>query len=207
MRRRVAKAGRLGTDGDILRVGKRLRSLRAARGLSLTEMKARSGLAIGTISQIERGLYPPSKRTASVLMATLGLPIEWLFDGPQTPAEGGILRRSGQGRRIELEKDIVKELLNPDLGGTLELLLVTIGPHGTSGEIQYSHAGEEAGYVLSGELELFVEDQRFLLGPGDSFSFSSVRPHRFGNGGATETIVIWAITPPLYQGTTSADAS
>ncbi|MEM1302435.1 MAG: cupin domain-containing protein, partial [Pseudomonadota bacterium] len=67
-----------------------------------------------------------------------------------------------------------------------------------SGAEPYTHKGEEAGIVLQGELELQIGDQVFLLKSGDSFGFPSAIPHRYGNPGDVETIVIWAVTPPTY---------
>ena len=59
-------------------------------------------------------------------------------------------------------------------------------------------AGEEAGVVVRGRLELWVDGKRFDLQPGDSFGFPSTLPHRYSNPGPDEAEVIWAITPPTY---------
>ena len=56
----------------------------------------------------------------------------------------------------------------------------------------------EAGVVVSGSLELWIGERRFLLSEGDSFGFPSSVPHRYTNPGPSEAIVIWAVTPPSY---------
>jgi mannose-6-phosphate isomerase-like protein (cupin superfamily) len=61
-----------------------------------------------------------------------------------------------------------------------------------------SHDGEEAGILMSGQLEIWIDGKNFLLGQGDSFAFKSTLPHRYQNPGPTEAVVIWAITPPSY---------
>ncbi|MGB6489486.1 MAG: cupin domain-containing protein, partial [Steroidobacteraceae bacterium] len=61
-----------------------------------------------------------------------------------------------------------------------------------------SHAGEEAGVVVRGRLELWVDGQSVVLETGDSFGFESTRPHRYRNPGSEETEIVWAITPPSY---------
>ncbi|BBU44885.1 hypothetical protein PPTS312_28000 [Pseudomonas putida] len=71
-------------------------------------------------------------------------------------------------------------------------------PPGTYSQQSYSHEGEEAGYLLSGSFELWVGERHFQLGEGDSFSFSSQEPHRYGNPGEVDAVVIWVITPPTF---------
>ena len=61
-----------------------------------------------------------------------------------------------------------------------------------------SHSGEEAGVVIRGRLELWVDGRTVTLEAGDSFGFKSELPHRYRNPGPDETEVIWAITPPSY---------
>ncbi|MDY7700431.1 cupin domain-containing protein, partial [Pseudomonas aeruginosa] len=71
-------------------------------------------------------------------------------------------------------------------------------PPGTYSQQSYSHEGEEAGYILSGIFELWVGDRHFQLREGDSFSYSSQEPHRYGNPGDSDTLVLWVITPPTF---------
>ena len=62
----------------------------------------------------------------------------------------------------------------------------------------HAHHGEEAGIVLRGKLELWVDGKVFLLEAGDSFGFPSTLAHRYRNPDTEEAEVIWAITPPSY---------
>jgi quercetin dioxygenase-like cupin family protein len=59
-----------------------------------------------------------------------------------------------------------------------------------------SHAGEEAGLVIRGRLEVTVGDQVAVLGPGEAYFFESRVPHRFRNPGDEVCIVVAAATPP-----------
>ena len=60
------------------------------------------------------------------------------------------------------------------------------------------HEGEEGGIVLSGRLEVTVDDERRILGPGDAYYFESRRPHRFRCVGPVPCEVISACTPPTF---------
>ena len=78
------------------------------------------------------------------------------------------------------------------------MLLSTIEPGSDSED--YFHDGAEAGYVLSGTLDLWVSGRHFRLHEGDSFSFKSTDVHRCANPGEVPVRVIWVITPPHYWG-------
>ncbi len=91
---------------------------------------------------------------------------------------------------------IHEELLSPNLSGPLEMLLSVIEPGADSGF--YSHDGVEGGYVMTGTLDLWIDDKLFKLEKGDSFSFESTTSHRCANTGDTPCQVIWVITPPHY---------
>ena len=89
-------------------------------------------------------------------------------------------------------------MLTPTTPGALQMLLVTLQPGGSSGPEHYTHRGEEAGLVLSGALELFIEDERFLLKEGDTFRFKSTQPHRVANAGGKVSTGMWVASAPGY---------
>ena len=182
-------------------VGAQLRALRRARGLSLQQVADATDLSVGLISQVERGLSSPSVRALRSLADALGVTVGWLFHhgSPPPPEEAGIVLRQRHRRRMEFNGgEVTKELLSPDLDGQLEILVVKVVPGGSSGGVPYTHAGEEGGVVLEGELDLWVEDKLYRLAPGDSFRFLSTRPHHFANPGRVPAKVLWVITPPSY---------
>jgi quercetin dioxygenase-like cupin family protein len=106
--------------------------------------------------------------------------------------------RQNRRRQIRFDAGVSDFLLTPSLKSELELLMTTLAPGATSGKRPYSHDGEEAGILMSGQLEIWIDGKNFLLGQGDSFAFKSTLPHRYQNPGTTEAVVIWAITPPSY---------
>ncbi len=192
------------TGPDITGLGRgaRIRSLRQSRGLSLQQLSDASGVSIGMISSLERDLLPPSMHSLTQLAQALRVPLGWLFEqtvDEREPPDGIVLHRD-RGLKIDFGNGITKKLLNPEISGNLELLLVVLEPYSTSGPESYAHGGEEGGYVVKGQLLIWVDGVEYRMNAGDSFHFQSSRSHRFLNPGATETHVIWAITPPLYQG-------
>lgn len=182
-------------------LGVQLRQRRRIKDLTLIELSQQSGLSVGLLSQIERGLSSPSLKSMTQICAALGIPLSWLFDsGPtENPAEKGLVVRRGSRRRLDLGAyGVTKELLSPDLGGEMQIYLVSIRPGGQSGPEPYTHRGEEGGLVLAGTLELTVDGRIVVLYEGDSFRFSSSLAHRFTNPGSTQANVVWANSLAFY---------
>ncbi len=180
-------------------LGAEIRGLRKARNLTLIQLAATSGLSVGYLSMVERQKAMPSIKALMSIAQALGVTIGWFFEADAVhPQERGLVVRRSRRRRIDYSTGIVDELLSPSLKGSIELVLCRMAPGATSGEEPYSHASEEAGMVVRGRLELWVDGQSVLLETGDSFGFESTRPHRYRNPGPDETEVVWAITPPSY---------
>jgi transcriptional regulator with XRE-family HTH domain len=177
-------------------VGMRLRDLRRKANLSLETVASRSGLSVGFLSQIERGLSSPSLRVLATLADIFGVGIAALF-GNQANDGGsphGVIIRATERAELKLWRSgISKQLLNPaGSDGKLNLFLVYMEPGGSTGDELYTHDGEEAGLVLEGEMILTVDAETWRLKTGDSFRFASRRPHRFSNPAKrAKAVVLW----------------
>ena len=180
-------------------IGRDIRGLRKARGVTLAEVAEASGLSVGYLSLLERDRATPSIKALHAVSRALGVTISWFFEANDVPeAERDLVVRRARRRRLDYSAGVVDELLSPSLTGALELLSCRFPPGASSGEEPYTHTGEEAGVVIRGRLELWVDSRTVTLEAGDSFGFKSALPHRYRNPGPDEAEVIWAITPPSY---------
>jgi transcriptional regulator with XRE-family HTH domain len=64
-------------------LGKRLKELREAAGLTQQDVAFRSGLSISIVSQIEQGLKDPRVSTVKALATALGVDAGALIDGQE----------------------------------------------------------------------------------------------------------------------------
>jgi transcriptional regulator with XRE-family HTH domain len=202
----IPEGGGTVTDPVDRAVGQRLRVLRRARGLSLEAIAARTGLSIGFLSQVERGLSSPSLKVLALLADTLQIGIGGLFEpAPKEPEADPIVVFEKDRPELQLWRaGITKQLLTPP-GGTqgMSLFHMVLKPGASTGDELFSHDGEEAGLVLEGRLTLVVETRTLQLSAGDSFRFESRRPHRFGNPRARgRAVVLWVnVLGPSQPGT------
>ena len=179
-------------------VGNAIRALRKSRGLTLTELSLALGRSVGWLSQIERGVSEPAIRDLRKIAAYFGLPLGFFFSNDEAPADerGWIVRAAARRPLGGGEDGLVEELLSPDLGGSFELVRSVFAP-GTALPEPHNRQTEEAGYVVSGALEIELGGRWFRLEAGDSFRFKA-EPFRWRNTGKQEAVVIWAISPPAY---------
>lgn len=186
------------TQSDGL-IGAKLRGLRQTQKMTLAEVSAVTGISVGHLSQLERDLVSPSIKTLHDISRALGVNISWFFT-PEAPVdrESQFVVRADQRRHISYADGIDDYQLNSPAVRQIGLLYSTFEAGSSSGDSPYTHEGEEAGYVISGCLELWIEGVTILIKAGDSFSFPSHRPHRYRNPGRSRATVLWAMTPPSY---------
>lgn len=179
-------------------IGKRLRLLRKIRQRPLQTIAAETGLSIGLISQIERGLSSPSVKHLMALGQALGVSISWFFDDAAAldPSEAPLVVRRETRRQLSMDHgDVRKELLSPDGGHAQQrVFLLTVEPGGNSGKGLYAHDGEVCGVLLSGALHLWIGKQKLVLREGDSFAIPRDAMRRFVNPDPrAPSILVWSI--------------
>src|ERR1700730_4254908 len=72
------------------------------------------------------------------------------------------------------------------------------GPFGILGAVPLGTSLGSAQFDCGGRLEVTVDSERRILGPGDAYYFESRRPHRFRCVGAKPCELISACTPPTF---------
>ncbi|OZI66391.1 XRE family transcriptional regulator [Bordetella genomosp. 11] len=179
-------------------LGEQLRQLRKGQGRSLADVAQACGMSLGLLSQIERGLSSISVKTLHALSRELNVSPDTLLRNSEwdETASGGNVERAGAHRMVRIdEKGIAKEVVTPPAARTMDLCRISIAPGGSTGDDLFvTDKGEQVGVVLSGLLELRIEDRVMLLRAGDSFCYASRTPRRWRNPGDTRTEVIWAIS-------------
>jgi len=199
----AAEKPETGMNG-ILSLGAEIRALRKVKGLTLTEFAEATGKSIGYLSQVERDITKPSHVVLQQISEALGFEVGWFFPPGDDvdPREQRYIVRSRNRRRIAYSdigytdyQGMSDYLLSTNVEGSMAMGLTRLEPEGSTGDDAYTHAGEEAGYVLEGAVELTIDGETFALEPGDSYSFPSSLPHRFYNPGGSQAVFVWVITP------------
>lgn len=186
--------------GDVPRVnvGQRLREQRMDRGLTIRDLAQKSGLNVNTLSMIENGKASPSIETLQQLSYALEMPIVAFFEDT-TPEREIVHHKACQRPVFSFAHGILEDLGAGMSRRGAETLLVMLNPHSDSGENPIVHTGRETVYCLEGKITYIVDDQTFVLEPGDSLLFEAHLPHRMQNTGAIPTRALIVLCPSDEQ--------
>lgn len=198
---RKRATGSTKAEAEAQQLGRQIRDLRRLKDVTLEVLAGRISRSIGYVSQVERGKSALTIPALQEIADALGVQIGWFFQSRHAadPEEAGLVVRKENRRRLHFPgSGIEEELLSPSLSGQLEMILTTFQPGSTTGHRDRVRRGEEAGYVVSGSLDLIVDGKRLRLEEGDSFAFTRTGPHRCINPGKSSAVVVWVITPPSY---------
>lgn len=169
-----------GKEAESVDVGHRLRILREERGISMRALARRSGLSANALSMIERALTSPSVSTLNKLAMALEVPITAFFR--QEPVrEPIVFRKASERTRVPFLRGLIEGLGGEAFVGRVEAFLLTLESGGSSGPHGMIHSGHELVFCLRGVIEYEVENQRFVLEPGDSLIFAAQLVHRWRN--------------------------
>ncbi|TCV96710.1 helix-turn-helix domain-containing protein [Biostraticola tofi] len=183
-----------GPGTEDFNVGIRLRAIRKSKGMRIEEVAQKVGVSKSFISRLERNVTQASIATLLRVCEVVGITPSKLFDPPETnyvPA--------GQGTPISLGGEKMREYLISGAGNEEMMVLFSeIDPRGGSGLEPYTlKAVSDMVHVLSGSLEIVVEEQRYLLSRGDTLTFKPTLPHTWQNPSDSEICTaIWVIVPP-----------
>jgi transcriptional regulator with XRE-family HTH domain len=183
--------------GVTIDLGERLRFVRARHKLSQRELAKRAGVTNSTISLIESGQMNPSVGALKRILD--GIPMglaEFFAIEPDRPRKA--FYRADELTEIGKSPISYRQVGDNLFGRALQILKERYEPGSDTGRVPLVHDGEEGGVVISGRLEVIVDDERRILDPGDAYYFESRRPHRFRCVGAKACEVVSACTPPSF---------
>lgn len=162
-------------DADVLAgVGPRLRALRRARGTTLADLAAETGLTPSTLSRLENGLRRPTLEQLLPLARAHGVPLDDLVGAPQTGDPRVHLRPvTHQGMTfVPLTRR----------AGGIQAFKVVYPPAAQWGApVPRTHEGYEWFYVMAGAVRFVLGAQDLRLGPGEAAEFDTRVPHWIGS--------------------------
>ncbi|MGN0095479.1 MAG: helix-turn-helix domain-containing protein [Corynebacterium sp.] len=169
-----------GTDEILAAVGPRLRRMRTSRGMTLSAVSGRTGLSVSALSRVETGNRQPTLDILIPLAQVYEATLDQLVAPPQT----GDPRVNLRPRSLAGGGTIVPLTGYP---GRVQVFKHVLGPRTPH---LVSHQGHAWLHVLAGRLRLLLDDDEYILVPGETAQFDPVTPHWFGpaNEGTVEIL-------------------
>ena len=150
-----------------MNLGKKLRRMRQARGVTAVELAKRSRVTTGFISQLEHSQTVPSLQTLQRVAAALDVSLTYfLIEESQQPQvvrtrERHIIHLGHDGSRICL--------LSPLPSQHLELALLELPPTAVSWSTARSHEGQQCHVILQGMVRADYGDHHLSSGRGRQY--------------------------------------
>ncbi len=178
-------------------VGWRLRHVRNAAGLSQRVLAKRAGITNSTVSLIEADRANPSLGALKRILDAIPIGLSEFF-ALEPEQDDAIFHAADE--LVEIGRGAVsyRQVGRSMAGRKLQVLDECYQPGSDTGRILLRHEGEEAGIIISGQLEVTVGSEKRVLGPGDAYSFDSRKPHRFRCIGDRPVRIVSACTPPTF---------
>jgi transcriptional regulator with XRE-family HTH domain len=166
------------------RLAARLRLEREARGWTLADLAARSGVSRAMASKVERGEASPTAALLGRLATALGLTLAQLF--ARTEAAGQVLRAYDQPAWRDPETGFLRRALSPPGTAPLDLTWAELPP---GAAIAYPAAAfmliaDPQVVVIEGLLTLVSGESAHVLAAGDCLRFGPPLPVEFRNDAA-----------------------
>jgi transcriptional regulator with XRE-family HTH domain len=178
-----------------IELGLRLRDLRNKRGLSQTELAKQVGVTPSTISQVESNLIYPSIPALLKMAEVLSVDVSSFFHEKGDISKSVVFPAS-QAVEVhfqDLPEGVVRaRLLTPvDFNVKVEPYIIEVPPKATVPSHFFVHKGEEAGYLLSGRLQMKLEKAVHTIYGGDVIYLTAEMPAQWKNVGQGTAKLLW----------------
>jgi len=179
-------------------IGRKIRYLRREAGMTLRTLSQKSGLSVGFLSQIERGLSSFSIPSLRAICQALDVPVADMLIVSNGPGKAFF----ADPRPIEITKGDNRSYVSLS-NASMKYRFLSGGFPGRHfeafiGEMSPGcqidcpvHEGEEFGYILEGHLRLKILDDNHELSSGDSFHLMGTIPHVIDVDGEKGAKILW----------------
>lgn len=171
----------IGITEALSRVAPRLREIRQARGMTLSEVADETDLSVSTLSRLESGGRRPSLDVLLPLARCYRVPLDDLVGAPSTGDPRIHPKPVKRGDRVYLALSRATDGMQ-----AFKVLVAPQKPADREKPVTLRvHEGTEWCYVLAGRLRLQLDDEVTILEPGEAAEFDTTRPHSMTNDGDT----------------------
>jgi len=177
-----------------MEIGKKIKRLRILCNLTQKELADRCELTKGYISQLENDLTSPSITTLVDILSALGTDINKFFNDE---VQSKIVFDDNDFIEKISEESTLTWLVPNAQKNNMEPVMMELNPLSSTPR-DTPHEGEEFGYVLSGEIEITLDKNRYVCKKGESFYYVADRLHYIKNNKQKTAKFIWISSPPNF---------
>lgn len=176
----MSKLATMIQEEQITLIAKRIKKLRVEKGLTLQSLSERTNLTKGLISKIENSRTIPSLPVFLSLINALDVNPNTFFEDVSISASKNYFHmKRREYKHIKKENrpgfDYRFILAQTLPTCTMETVVLSIKPKAKSKPTVTD--GYEFKYIISGDCDYFIQDEKIQLQEGDSIFFDASKPH------------------------------
>lgn len=179
-------------------IGKKMRELRQTKDWTLADLSKASNIALSTLSRIETGRMTGTLESHINIARALGVRLPELYgdlDPHQVSVE--VRRGSDASKKIISGKGVSAAMLTQSsLQKKMLPTLLQLEPKKSTPAEQHSAGTEKFIYLLKGQLEVTVGNEKIQLKAGDSAYFQASLSHTLKNPTSTQALALSLCAPP-----------
>jgi transcriptional regulator with XRE-family HTH domain len=172
------------------RIGPELKRLRERAGLSVRALAEQAGFSASFISQLENGVVSPSIASLEKIASMLGMTLGDLFSASEATDVAVIRADVRPSFTSSWSRARIEALMPLSIGRSLEAMMVTLEPGGTSGKRPEAGSLDQLAVVFEGQLTLTLSGEQMALDRGDAVLIRARAPRQWQNSGVTPAQVL-----------------
>jgi len=170
-------------------IGKRIKSLRNEKRVTLETLAAQTGFTKGYLSKVEKSEKAPPVSTLGIVARALGVTISTLLGEDSPPSPLCLVRKNERpqitrnGTNVGYSYEAVAHKFKNKM---MDPFILTLPVHPKK-QIRYQHEGQEILFVLEGTMKFHHGAEELIAEEGDCVYFDSSIPH-FGESVGNEPV-------------------
>ena len=178
-------------------IGKRVKDLRKARNMSLSELAKLSGVQIATLSRMENMRMVGTLESHMKIAQSLGVPLPQLYNDVINDEKAvDVKNTKGPADVFVHSEKSSYEILTPSvLSKKMMPVVLKIEPGGKTNSEQSPAGAEKFIFVLEGMVQAYIGEKTYSLAKHNTLYFDASVKHYFVNLGKGTARAISVVTP------------
>jgi len=183
-----------------MNIGKRLRTLRSKKKMSLKELSKESKVAMSTLSRIEHGIMTGTLESHMQICKALDISLAEFYKGLETGATNVTLLKANDKRDtfVYAQKSSLEFLTTKVMDKKMMPIMLRIAPNSQTHSEENKVGSEKFLYIFTGNITVQIGKDEYKLNKGASLYFNASAPHYFKNESSAEALLMCVSTPPEF---------
>jgi transcriptional regulator with XRE-family HTH domain len=179
----------------ILQISNKIKEKRKEKNITIQELANEVGVTKGFISQIENNRTVPSLTVLLSIIRSLHIDLNTFFDelqGENGEADKVLIRKKEQYQDFQKENARgfhYQRILSTHIQDKhIDMVLLRLQKNSRRAMVRTD--AFEYKYVIEGDVEYSIGENKYVLGPGDSIYFDAREPHNPKNIGEGDALML-----------------